>query len=65
MRRIVDVFTGAAKVHEFTGSGQFFIVGNLFLNPVLNRFHIVVGWFFNILDFLAGLNGEISTSPRR
>ena len=56
---VVDVFAGAAKVHELAGGQQLGACVKFGLDPVFHRFDVVVGGFFNRLDgFAVGL-GEL------
>ena len=57
MAGVVDVFAGASEMNEFKGCSEFVFQcirqrGALALGfkPVLNRFDIVVGGFFNLFD---------------
>jgi hypothetical protein len=49
---VVDVFRCAGKVHELAGLFQLGVAGKTLLEPVLDRLHIVVGGFFDVLDGL-------------
>ena len=51
--RVVDVFACAGEVNEFGGLGEFFVVGDLFLDPVFHGLDVVVGACFDGLDFFA------------
>jgi predicted RNA-binding protein len=53
MARVVDVFARASEVHEFGGLGKFFVVSDLFLDPVFHGLDVVVGAGFDRLDFFA------------
>ena len=54
---VVDVFTGAGKVHKFAGGLQLGLVGKLAFNPVLHSFYVMVGGFFKLFDG-AGICGR-------
>ena len=47
---VVDVFAGASKVHKFRGSFEFGVAFEFLLDPVLHRFHVVVGDLLFVLD---------------
>ena len=51
--RVVDVFARAGEVHEFGGLGKFFVVSDLFFDPVFHGLDVVVGAGFNRLDLFA------------
>ena len=53
MARVVDVFARAGKVHEFARLGEFFVVRDLFLDPVFHGLDVVVGARFDRLDRFA------------
>ncbi len=59
VRQVVDVFGGAGKVNKFVDRHQLGIVGDLLLDEVLNRFHVVVGGTFDLLDPLGMLDTEV------
>ena len=53
MACVVDVFARAGEVHEFGGLGKFFVVSDLFFDPVFHGLDVVVGAGFNRLDLFA------------
>ena len=53
MAGIVDVFAGAGEMHKFSGGQKLRARVEFGLEPVLHRFDIVVGGFFNLFDGLA------------
>ena len=63
VRGVVDVFRGAGEMDELAGGHQFRHVLDLFLQPVLDRFHVVVGDRFNLLDALGVGFGEVGGDP--
>ena len=50
VRGVVDVFRGAGKVNELSGGGQLGVLGHLFFQPVLHRFHVVIGGALDRFD---------------
>ena len=57
MAGVVDVFAGASEMDELQSGGKFCLqlgrqAGRLALGfePILDRFHIMVGGFFNLFD---------------
>ncbi len=60
MGQVVDVFRGAGKVNKFGHGVQFRNAGNFFLDEVLDRFHIVIGGAFDVLDALGVLKAELT-----
>jgi hypothetical protein len=59
MAGVVDVFTGARKVHKLLGRHQFRARLKLAFEPVFNRLDIVVGGFLDFLDGQAIGFGEV------
>jgi hypothetical protein len=57
--QIVDVLAGAGEVHEFLGLGQTGVGADLFLDEILDRFHVVVGGRLDRLDPLAIGHAEV------
>jgi hypothetical protein len=58
VRRIVDVFGRAGKVNELAGALQFFLTFHRFLQPVLDRFHVVIRHALDFLDARGVVRGE-------
>ena len=47
MARVVDVFTRAGEVHEFSGVFELFVVSNLSFDPIFNGLDVVIGGLFD------------------
>ena len=47
MARVVDVFTRAGEVHEFSGIFELFVVSNLSFDPIFNGLDVVIGGLFD------------------
>src|SRR5690606_30960670 len=48
--QVVDVFAGAGEVHELERRAEFGVVGQAFLDEVLDRLDVVVGGAFDLFD---------------
>ncbi|MNN17230.1 hypothetical protein D3C81_1304090 [compost metagenome] len=59
MGQVVDVFTGAGEVDEFTHLGQFWQLGSLLFEQVLNGLDVVVGGALDFFHALGVLEGEL------
>ncbi len=58
VRRVVDVFRGAGEVDELARAFQFCLTLDRFLQPVLDRFHVVIRHTFDVLDARGVVRGE-------
>jgi len=47
---VVDVFAGASKVHKFRRGFEFGVTFEFLLDPILHRFHVVVGDLLFVFD---------------
>ena len=60
MGEVIDVFRSAGEVNKFRDSVQLRNAGDLFLDEVLHRFHIVIGGAFDVLDTLCVFQAEFA-----
>ena len=61
--QVVDILGGAGEVNELADCLQFGVAGDLFLEQVLDRLHVVVGGPLDILDPLGVSQGEMFEQP--
>ncbi|CAM2144420.1 Glutathione s-transferase protein [Paraburkholderia tropica] len=59
VRRVVDVFRGAGEVDELAGALQFRLTLHRFLEPVLDRLHVVVRHALDVLDARGVVRREV------
>ena len=62
MRQVVDVFGGTGEVHKFGDSIQLGVIGNLFLEEVLNCLDVMIGCCFDLFDSQGVLFAEVSNN---
>lgn len=65
MARVVDVFTRAGEVHEFSGVFELFVVSNLSFDPIFNGLDVVIGGLSISFTAAQSSSEKCSARPRR